>query len=33
MSEYIGQLKNDASTESRTDAEGNVYRIRVLGRG
>lgn len=33
MSNYVEQLKNDPSIETRTDAEGNVYRIRVLGRG
>jgi hypothetical protein len=33
MDYYIEQLKKDDSIETRTDFNGNVYRIRVLGRG
>lgn len=33
MDDYIEQLKKDESIETRTDHNGNVYRIRVLGRG
>lgn len=33
MNDYIKQLKEDDSTEKRIDSEGNIYRIRVLGRG
>ncbi|CAA0157013.1 hypothetical protein ACE1MK_13270 [Tenacibaculum maritimum] len=33
MNDYIEQLKKDDSIEKRIDSEGNIYRIRVLGRG
>ena len=33
MNDYIEQLKKDDSIERRIDSEGNIYRIRVLGRG